>query len=458
MTLSVTNSIVEVVGNTPMVRLNSIGSHLKTAIYCKLEFLNPGGSVKDRVAFQIIEDAEREGLLKPGGTVVEATSGNTGMGLALAAAVKGYKTVFVMPDKMSGEKIKALRAFGSKVVVTPTAVAPEDPRSYYSVSRRIAEEAPNGFYANQYHNPSNPRAHYLSTAPEIWKQLGDKHLDAIIIATGTGGTMTGIGQYMKEHHPEVKIVGVDPVGSVLYDYFHTGQMTEARTYKVEGFGEDFIPTTTDFSVVDDMVRVTDAECFFYARRLVREEGLYTGGSGGGAVAGTVKWAERHPECQTIVTILPDSASRYLSKVFDDDWMREHGFLGHDPFQGCVLDLLNEKERSEVITARADDPVRDVIERMKRFDVSQLPVVQSDGDVIGIVNDNDLLNFLLSEDGNPASPVERLVEQNYAAVQLNTRLSTLASLFTQYPVVLVFERGKLSGILTKIDFIDFVNRP
>jgi cystathionine beta-synthase len=452
----VSNSVVDVVGNTPMVRLNRLASHLEANIYCKLEYLNPGGSVKDRVAFQIIEDAERDGLLRPGGTVVEATSGNTGMGLALAAAVRGYKTVFVMPDKMSQEKIKALRAFGSKVVVTPTAVEPDDPRSYYCVSRRIAEETPGAFYANQYHNPSNPRAHYLTTGPEIWKQL-DGNVHAFVAGMGTGGTISGTGKYLKEQNAGVQIVGVDPIGSILHDYFKTGEMIEAHTYKVEGFGEDFIPSATDFSVIDDIVQVTDAECFSWCRRVVREEGLYTGGSGGGAVAGAGEWAPRHDGPINIVVILPDSASRYLSKIFDDDWMREHGFLQDSPHAGRVADVLRAKSRQEVITARLGQPVRDVVAMMGRHGVSQLPVLDDDGRVVGLINESDVLNYVLAAGADPAKVIDDMCELSFALVEPGERVSALGALFAERGVILVMDGGKLCGILTKIDFIDFVSR-
>src|SRR3989441_844783 len=288
------DTVLEVIGRTPLVRLHKVTRGIRADLVAKLEYLNPGGSVKDRIGPAMIEDAERRGLLRPGGTIVEATSGNTGVGVAIAAAVRGYRTIFVMPDKMSEEKIRLLRAFGARVIITPTAVAPEDPRSYYSVSRRIAEETPNSFYANQYANPANPQAHYDSTGPEIWRQTGGR-LDVVVASMGTGGTISGAGKFLKERHPGLRVIGVDPVGSVFYDYFKTGTMPEPHTYKVEGIGEDFLPKTMDFSVVDDVVQVSDREAFLTTRRLVREEGLFCGGSGGAAVARALKEAPTPPE-------------------------------------------------------------------------------------------------------------------------------------------------------------------
>src|SRR5215813_915850 len=321
------HTILDTMGNTPLVRLHKVVRGVQAQIIGKVEYFNPGGSVKDRIGITIIEDAERQGKLKPGGTVVEATSGNTGVGLAIAAAIKGYKCVFVLPDKQSIEKIKQLRAFGARVVVTPTNVDPEDPRSYYSVARQIATETPNAILANQYHNPANPETHYRTTGPEIWEQTGGQ-IDVFVAGMGTGGTITGVGRYLKEQNPHIKIVGVDPIGSIIYDYFKTGQMTEAHSYKIEGIGEDFIPSIYDFSVIDDMVQVTDKESFLMARRMVREEGIFCGGSSGSAVVGALKYIVENalgPD-KFVVVLLPDSGYRNLGKVFDDEWMRENRFL------------------------------------------------------------------------------------------------------------------------------------
>jgi cystathionine beta-synthase len=452
--MEVFDSVVKTVGNTPLVKLNRIGSHTNSEIYAKLEYMNPGGSVKDRVAFQIVEDAEKAGALRPGGTIVEATSGNTGMGLALAAAIKGYKCIFVLPDKMSEEKIKSLRAFGAKVVVTPTNVEPDDPRSYYCVSRRIAEETPGAFYANQYHNQSNPKAHYLTTGPEIWRQT-DGQIDVFVSAAGTGGTISGTGKYLKEQNPNVRTVAADPIGSVYYDYFNTGKLPPAHGYKVEGFGEDFLPTTMHFDFVDEVVRVTDQECFDYARRLVREEGIYTGGSSGGGVAAAVKIAERTEKKLKIVTIMCDSAARYLTKIFDEEWMRENGFLNNDPLAGTVADLLARREPGEIYTAKSTDTVRDVISLLKRHGISQVPVLDG-GTVAGIVNERDLLDHLLS--GKDADgPIEDCIETRFAIVELRNNVGLLSDFFSKDLTVLVLDAGKLIGVITKIDFIDFVSR-
>jgi cystathionine beta-synthase len=450
-------NVIKAVGNTPIVRLNKLAAHVAPAeIYCKLEYLNPGGSTKDRPAIGIVMDAEREGRIKPGGTIVEATSGNTGMGLAMVAAVRGYKTIFVMPDKMSEEKIAALRAFGSKVVVCPTNVEPDDPRSYYSVARRLAAETPNAMLANQYHNPSNPAAHYASTGPEIWEQTGGE-IDVLVTSMGTGGTISGIGKYLKERKPSLRVVGVDPIGSVYYDYWRTGKMPTASTYRVEGFGEDFIPSTIDLSIVDEVIRVSDKECFQWTRRVVREEGLYTGGSAGGTVCAAVKYAERTRKRENILCMLPDSAVRYLSKIFNDTWMREGGFLEPDEVAGDTVGDLVTRHQREVISATGEDTFESVIRRMKEHGISQLPVLDG-GRLVGLITESDMLSALLEQRANLKTPIAGFLNMQFALVESHNRTSILAQLFSQNRVLVVEDAGHIVGILTKIDFIDwFSNR-
>ncbi len=451
------SNVVEAVGKTPVVRINKLAQHVAPAeVYCKLEYLNPGGSVKDRPAVRIIDDAEQDGRLKPGGTIVEATSGNTGMGLAMVSAVRGYKTIFVMPDKMSEEKIAALRAFGSKVVVCPTNVEPEDPRSYYSVARRLAEETPNAMLANQYHNPSNPAAHYASTGPEIWEQTGGE-IDVFVTSMGTGGTISGTAKYLKEKKPSIRIIGVDPIGSVYYDFWRTGKMPTASTYRVEGFGEDFIPSTIDLSVVDEVIRVTDKECFQWTRRVVREEGLYTGGSAGGTVCAAVKYAERTRKKENVLCILPDSAVRYLSKIFNDNWMREGGFLEPDDVAGDTVGDLVSRQQRDVIMATPEDTFESVIRRMKEYGISQLPVLEG-GRLVGLITEFDMLGALLEQRANLKTPIAGFLNMQFALVESHNRTSILAQLFSQNRVIVVEEAGRIIGILTKIDFIDwFSNR-
>jgi len=317
-------TILDVIGNTPLVRLNKVSQGLKPTIFAKLENLNPGGSVKDRIGIAMVERAEQKGLLRPGGTIIEPTSGNTGIGLAMVAAVKGYKMIFVMPDKMSEEKRSILRAYGAKVVVTPTNVPPESAEHYTKVAERLAKETPHSYMPNQYENRANPDAHYRTTGPEIWGQTGGK-VDVLVCGMGTGGTITGIGRFLKEKKKNLKVVGADPEGSIFYPRYH-GHKEEPHQYKVEGIGEDFMPGTMDLSIVDDIVQVSDRDAFRMARRLAQEEGILVGGSGGTAVHVAVKVAANLPEDKTIVTLLPDTGRNYLSKLFSDQWMKEQGFL------------------------------------------------------------------------------------------------------------------------------------
>lgn len=453
---NVHENILSCVGGTPLVKLNSVTAGLKSTLYAKVEYLNPGSSVKDRIALKIIEDAEEAGLLAPGGTIVEATSGNTGAGLAMAAAIKGYKCVFVLPDKQSEEKRAALRAYGARVVITPTDVEPDDPRSYYSVSRRIADETPGAFYANQYHNPSNPQAHYEVTGPELWEQLDGK-IDAFIAGIGTGGTITGVGRYFKEQDPSAQIIGVDPVGSLYYDFFKTGKLTRAFSYVLEGIGEDFLPSTMDFQYVDDVVRVHDKECFQMTRRLAREEGLFIGGSCGAAVAGALKYLARHDrEGLTAVVILPDSGSRYLSKIYDDTWMAENGFVEDPLGLGTVGELIGGLGGSRPpIVARPDMTASQAIAMLKEHGISAMPVLDDSG-IQGVIHENQLLEAALNHPGKSITCGE-LADSSYCTVSLDTDVTVLSDLMRRVRLAVVLDGDKVTGVLSRIDIIDHLAR-
>jgi cystathionine beta-synthase len=409
--LRVYDDILQAIGSTPLVQLTRIGRGLPCPLYAKVEFFNPGGSIKDRIAVRIIEEAENSGRLKPGGTVVESTSGNTGMGLAIACAKKGYKSVFVMPDKMSQEKIQLLRAFGAKVVITPTSVTPDDPRSYYSVAKKIVRETPNAILANQYHNPENPHSHYLTTGPEIWEQTQGQVTD-LVIGMGTGGTITGAGRFLKEKNPDIRLVGVDPVGSLLLETWqNNGRIPEdaqASTYKVEGIGEDFIPSTLNLSIVDEVIQIGDKESFLWTRRLVKEEGIFCGGSSGTAVAAAVRYAQRLTPDRLVVVVLPDSGARYLSKIFDDEWMRENGFMETTWSQVPLSEILAVKSFQGLVSACDSDRMTDVIALMKEHDISQVPALNSKGELVGLVSEVDLLEHMLDA-GHTHTPDETVDE-------------------------------------------------
>lgn len=456
--LRVYDDILQTVGKTPLVRLARIGRGLPCPIYAKIEFFNPCGSVKDRIALNIIEEAERNGRLKPGGTIVEATSGNTGLGLAMVSAQKGYKTIFVMPDKMSQEKIQLLRAFGAKVVITPTAVEPDDPRSYYSVADRLVAETPNAILANQYHNPENPRSHYQTTGPEIWEQTDGRVTD-VLAGMGTGGTITGAGQYLKEQNPAIRMIGVDVVGSLLLETWQRGGLpddVQAHSYKVEGIGEDFLPSTLDLAVLDNVIRVNDKESFLWARRLVKEEGIFAGGSSGAAIAAAVRYAQTLTPDDLVVVILPDSGSRYLSKFYDDQWARENGFISTEWSDSSLGDILTTKPIQGLITARVTDRITDVIGQMKQHDISQMPVLYPDGKLGGVVTEINLLKHLLDNRTHPPDEtISAVVAPVQTIYQVDTPIESVLPMIMEGQVVLVVEQEQPVGILTKIDVLDYI---
>jgi cystathionine beta-synthase len=455
--------ITGTIGRTPLVRLNQVTRGLECEVFAKLEMFNPGGSVKDRIAFYMLDEYESKGLLKPGGTVVESTSGNTGVGLAIACAMKGYSAVFVMPDKMSEEKVQLLRAFGARVVITPTAVLPEDPRSYYSVAKRIVAETPNAILANQYHNPANPEAHYLKTAPELWDQTEGRVTD-IVIGMGTGGTITGVARYMRENGHEVKIVGVDPEGSLLYDAWKQGGSTEgltAETYKVEGIGEDFIPSTLDLSIVDHVVQVGDAESFHWTRRLVREEGIFCGGSSGSAFAGALKYCQDLPVDRLVVVVFPDSGSRYLSKIFNDAWLREHRLFVSDQPQITAGQVARLRGLPGLVVGHEDDRVVDVISKMRKNGISQIPIVNEAEALLGIVSEVDILDQMLSPDQGIElnDSIDTVLTKDVLTVPIDTPFDTLLNELVAVKVaVLVDEEKKPVDILTVIDALDYFALP
>src|SRR5579871_177098 len=446
------NNILEAIGRTPLVRLNRINQGLKPQIYVKADYINPGGSVKDRIGVTMIDEAERKGLLKPGGTIIEGTSGNTGMGLALVAAVRGYKMIFTITDKQSKEKVDLLKAFGAEVIVCPTAVEPEDPRSYYSVAKKLAREIPNSYYPNQYENPMNPEAHYLTTGPEIWDDTEGK-ITHFVCGMGTGGTISGVGRYLKEKNPNVKIIGVDPIGSLYYEFAKTGKVGKAKTYVVEGIGEDIFPATMDFKVVDDVVQVNDQECFVWARRMVKQEGIFTGGSGGGCVSGALRYAKALPKGSFVVAFLPDTGMRYLSKVYSDEWMRERGYVDSEvPL--TVEDVVKAKHKiakdRDLIVVGPDQTVFHALHTMQTQDISQLPVFENQQPV-GAVHEDQILNLALQGKDLRKMVVREIMDEPLPTISCESPVERLTYLLShEDPAVFVkMNNGRLE-IVTKYD--------
>jgi cystathionine beta-synthase len=453
--MPVLDSFLDAMGNTPLVRLRSVARGVEPTILAKLEMLNPGSSVKDRIGLRMIEAAEREGLLKPGGTIVEPTSGNTGHGLAIAAAVRGYRCIFVMPDKMSQEKISLLRAYGAEVVICPTAVAPESPESYYRVADRLAAEIPGAFQPNQYHNPVNPQTHYDTTGPEIWEQT-EGRLTAFVCGVGTGGTISGAGRYLKEQDPGVLVVGADPEGSI-----YSGD--SPRPYLVEGIGEDFMPSTFDPSVVDRYVRVSDRDSFLTARAITRQEGILVGGSSGTAVFAALAIAREldDPEA-TIVVLLPDSGRQYMSKLYSETWMLQHGMLER-PDVVRVEEVLSSKSREipPLITVNAHDKVRQAVEILQEHGISQAPVVREESiDVsqfMGSIRDRELLERVFRDPDALQSDVAEVMAAPIPMVEWDAPVEVAFGELERSPAVVVTKAGQALGVLTRSDLLEFLAR-
>ncbi|MBW1295047.1 pyridoxal-phosphate dependent enzyme [Aquimarina litoralis] len=448
------NNILETIGDTPLVKMNALVKDVDALVLAKYETFNPGNSVKDRMALKMIEDAEADGRLQPGGTIIEGTSGNTGMGLALAAIVKGYKLVCVMADKQSKEKMDILRAVGAKVMVCPTNVEPEDPRSYYSVSKRLAEETPNSWYVNQYDNPSNAKAHYESTGPEIWEQTDGK-VTHFIVGVGTGGTISGVGKYLKEKNPNVKVWGIDTYGSVFKKYHETGVFDENEIYSyiTEGIGEDILPKNVDFSIIDGFTKVTDKDAAVYTQRLAKEEGMFLGNSAGAAIKGLLQLKEHFKKDDVVVVLFHDHGSRYVGKMFNDDWMRERGFLEEEV--STAVDLVKNHIDKPLVTVKTEELVSHAIERMRKFQISQIPVIDSEG-FVGSVDESALFSAFLEDKNTADTPIKDIMKDPFPIVNAGTSLDEISGLIKNgNPAVLVaLENGK-HHIITKYDVISHI---
>ena len=451
------NSVIEAVGNTPMVRLNKVADGIKGTVLVKVEYMNPGNSVKDRMAVQMIDDAEKAGLLKPGGTIIEGTSGNTGMGLALVAAARGYKCAFTVSDKQSKEKVDILRAVGAEVHVCPTNVAPEDPRSYYSVARRLNKEIPNSFYPNQYDNLSNTAAHYKTTGPEIWEQTEGK-VTVYAAGVGTGGTICGAAKYLKEQNSAVRTVGIDTYGSVFQKYKETGifDENEVYPYMTEGIGEDILPLNVDFSLIDSFIKVTDKDAAIMTRRLAREEGLFVGWSSGSAVFGALEYARKHlTETDVMVIILPDHGTRYIGKVYNDTWMKDHGFLESRDYS-TARDILQSKNgKSSLLTISSEATVLEAVKMLQTAGISQLPVTEGDN-FVGSLNDRDLLAGLIDNPELKYQKVHLHMGKPFMFVGLDNSLDVLSSLITaDSKALLVRDSDNKVHIITQADLLQAI---
>lgn len=444
-------NILETIGNTPLVKLNKVTAEVPAMVLMKVETFNPGHSIKDRMAVKMLQDAEKRGDIKPGGTIIECTSGNTGMGLALGATVKGYKCIFTTTDKQSKEKIDMLKALGAEVIVCPTNVEPDDPRSYYSVARRLAEQIPNSYWCNQYDNLSNRQAHYESTGPEIWRQTDGK-ITHLVVGVGTGGTISGTGRYLKEQNPNIKVWGIDTYGSVFKKYHETGVFDpkEIYPYITEGIGEDILPKNVDFGVIDHFEKVTDKDGAIMARRLAREEGLLLGYSAGSAVQGLVQLKDQLTKDDVVVIVIHDHGSRYVGKIYNDDWMRERGFLDREL---RVKDLLSMKKDNGFLAVEAHEHVRRALEIMKEHDISQMPVVQ-DGEIVGSLTESSLLSYLLEDPAdNNHKEIKTIMDKPFPTVSTDLPAKQLTHFLSkQTPAVVVTDKAGRHHILTHYDVL------
>lgn len=452
--MKVCKNIIEAIGNTPMVRLNKIVKDLPCEVYAKIETFNPGNSIKDRMAIKMIEDAEKDGRLKPGGTIIEGTSGNTGMGLAIGAVIKGYKCIFTTTDKQSKEKVDALRAFGAEVVVCPTDVDPEDPRSYYSVSSRLVNEIPNSWKPNQYDNPSNAIANYEQTGPEIWDQTDGK-VTHLVVGVGTGGTICGTGKFLKEKNPKIQVLGIDTYGSVFKKYKETGifDKNEIYPYITEGIGEDFLPANVDFNIIDHFEKVTDKDAAIMTRRITREEAIFVGNSAGSALAGLMQMKDKFKKGDVVVIIFHDHGTRYLGKMFNDDWMRDRGFLQIS--KPKALDLISSHKGQKLVTVEDSASVSDALALMNKYDISQLPIVKG-SDFVGSLDDGYIFSKLIHDNDIKNKKVSDIMQKAFPIVEPQTTIDEISKLITKdNNAVLMRDLGGNTHIITKHDVIQAV---